>query len=299
MNDHTGLARHGRYDLAPLPDAPDRTWPNGARLALYVAVGIEDYAFGTGRTEDILPGTPQPDLVNASWRDYGNRVGAFALFDLLAAHGIRPAVLLNTAVYDTAPAVIAAARVAGAEFVAHGRSNSDCLADMTPADEAAYIAAVRARIAAKEGAPPQGWSSPWLAHSPRTLDLLAEHGFSYLADLRLDDRPVRLNTRSGDLVAMPYALELNDSSTIIGRQQSARDFAHMIIDEFDELLEASTSRPLVMSVVLHSFISGQPFRLRALRRAFQHIAARREGVWLATPGAIAQAALQQEMVPAS
>ena len=42
---------------------------------------------------------------------------------------------------------------------------------------------------------------------------------------------------------MPYALELNDSSTIIGRQASAREFADMIIDEFDEMLDAApTSR---------------------------------------------------------
>ncbi len=40
----------------------------------------------------------------------------------------------------------------------------------------------------------------------------------------------------------------------------------MIVDEFDELLERSEDQPLVMSVVVHSFISGAPFRLRALDR---------------------------------
>ena len=73
-----------------------------------------------------------------------------------------------------------------------------------------------------------------------------------MADLRLDDQPVRLNTRSGDLLAMPYALELNDSTTMVGRQASAREFTQMIIDEFDEMLEASRKQPLVMSIVLHA-----------------------------------------------
>jgi len=36
-------------------------------------------------------------------------------------------------------------------------------------------------------------------------------------------------------------------------------------------------------------IVGQPFRLRALRRALQHIAAQREHCWLTTAGAIASA----------
>ena len=95
------------------------------------------------------------------------------------------------------------------------------------------------------------------------------------------------NTRSGKLLCIPYALELNDSSTIIGRQASATDFAQMIIDQFDEMLEASAEQPLVMPLVVHSFISGQPFRLRALRRALAHIARHRDEVWFTTPGQIA------------
>lgn len=275
------------YDYSAIPLRPRGAWPNGAGLALYVALGIEDYAFGEGHTEDILPGTPQPDLVNTAWRDYGNRVGAFRLLDRLTAYGIQPAVLLNTAVYDSAPALIDALRAAGAEFVAHGQRNSDRLSDMAEADERAYIAATADRIEREEKRRPLGWSSPWLAHSPRSLDLLAEQGFGYLLDLRLDDQPVWLRTRAGSLLAIPYAAELNDSTTIIGRQCSARDFADMVVDEFDEMLRASADQPLVLSLVVHSFISGQPFRLRALSRAFDHILAHRDRVWLTRPGDIA------------
>jgi hypothetical protein len=42
-----------------------------------------------------------------------------------------------------------------------------------------------------------------------------------------------------------------------------------------------------MSVVIHSFISGQPFRLRALRRALDHIVAHAKSVWITQPGEIA------------
>jgi hypothetical protein len=62
----------------------------------------------------------------------------------------------------------------------------------------------------------------------------------------------------------------------------------MIVDEFTEL--AATPHPVVMSVVLHSFISGVPFRLHAVRRALKRIAAA-EGVWLTTPREIHRAVL--------
>ena len=281
------LPTHGRYGYSPITRRPDYAWPNGARLAVYVALGVEDYRFGEGLTEDILPGASKPDFVNTSWRDYGNRVGGFRLLDRFASLGIVPAILLNTEVYDHAPDLLDAARRLGAEMVGHGLTNSDTLAGRDEADEAAYLKAVADRIAAHEGAPPRGWSSPWLAQTERTFDLLGEAGYSYLLDLRLDDQPVWLRTRGRPLLALPYGLELNDSSTVIGRGAGADEFARMIVDEFEELLAAAEERPLVMSIVVHSFISGAPFRLRALTRALRHIAGRRERVWLATPGAIA------------
>ena len=41
-----------------------------------------------------------------------------------------------------------------------------------------------------------------------------------------------------------------------------------------------------MSVVLHSFILGQPHRLRRFRRGIEHIMEQRERVWLTRPGDI-------------
>ncbi len=272
-----------RYSYNGLPLRPPGRWPGGARLAVYVCVGLESYRPGDGQTEDILPGVPAPDLVNSAWRDYGNRVGAFRLFDRLHAHGIAPTVLLNTDVYGEAPDVVVAARAVGAEMVGHGVSNSDTLAGLTPDRERAYLRQVADAIAAAGDAPPGGWSGPWLTHTPTTIDSLAETGYRYLLDLRFDDQPIWLKTASEPLLAIPYSAELNDSSTIVGRQASAREFAEMIVDEFDEQLLAAHEQPLVMSIVLHSFISGVPFRLRALTRALQHVAAAGDSVWLTQP----------------
>jgi peptidoglycan/xylan/chitin deacetylase (PgdA/CDA1 family) len=261
-------------------------WPDGRGLAVYVAIGIEAYREGRGQTEDILPGVPAPDHVNAAWREYGNRVGALRLIETLVQLAIPPTVLLNTLVYDAAPRVIDAARMAGAELVAHGISNSDSLSGMNAVEEAAYLAAAAARIEDEEGRRPGGWSSPWLAHTEHTIDLLPGAGYRYLLDLRFDDQPVWLASKSGPLLAIPYALELNDSSSVIGRQLPAGAFADAIIDEFEELRATAGDRPTVMSVVLHSFISGVPFRLRQVRRALERIAAHAETVWLTQPSMI-------------
>jgi allantoinase len=63
----------------------------------------------------------------------------------------------------------------------------------------------------------------------------------------------------------------------------------MIVDNFDEMLEQSKAQPLAMGVARHAYIVGQPFGLRHLRRALQHIARHRDEVWVATAGATAGA----------
>ena len=65
------------------------------------------------------------------------------------------------------------------------------------------------------------------------------------------------------------------------------------------MLEESARRPLVMSIVLHSFILGHPHRLRRFRRVIEHIVKRRDKVWLARPGDIYRhvAALPPGTVP--
>lgn len=277
------------WRYSAMPSRPPSRWPCGARVALWVAVGVEAYRPDDGRTEDILPRSSAPDLVNAAWRDYGNRVGAFRLLEGLAGLGIRPALLLNTDVYDEAPEVAAAARAADAEIVAHGHSNSDTLVEMTAAAERTYIETCRDRIAEAEGRAPQGWSSPWLQHRDTTLSHLKGAGFDYVLDFRLDDQPVWLSSAAGQILSIPYAAELNDSTTMIGRHADAAGFARMIVDEF-EALRAAGDQAVVMSVVLHSFISGQPFRFRPVHDAISHVVASGD-VWLATPADIHRAVL--------
>lgn len=290
------LKTHGRYGENPITGRQDYSWPGGARLAVYVALGVEAYSFGEGLTENLSPGgAPAHDVLNASWRDYGNRVGAWRLLELMREVDLPLTILLNTALYEECPALCAAFRAQGCEIVAHGYSNSDTMSGMTGVEEAAYIARVTADIARHETRPPKGWSSPWIAQTPTTPEALQAAGYDYLLDWCMDDQPAWLTTRGGRMLAIPYSQEINDSSTIIGRLATAADFADMVIDQFDQLLADSARQPVVMNVILHSFISGQPFRRRRIAEALTHIARHRDVIFATTPGGIADFLLTPEM----
>ena len=283
------LRSHGRYKFSGIATRPAGTWPGGARLAFYVAVNLEQYAFAEGLVEDLVPPMGQPDVMNYSWRDWGNRVGAWRLRDMFEGLGLIPSLLVNTSLYCETPELIAAYRTLGAPIVSHGRTNAETQAGLDEAAEAALIAQARDTIAANEGHPPQGWLGPWVSETERTPDLLQEAGFGYVLDWSMDDQPVWLSTRGGRILAVPYPQELNDANAVVLRRGSAPEFADMIVDAFDEMLEQGGPQPLVMGVALHAHVSGQPFRLRHLRRALQHIVSRRDQVWLADTDRIASA----------
>jgi peptidoglycan/xylan/chitin deacetylase (PgdA/CDA1 family) len=286
------LKSHGRYAYSPITKRPGYRWPNGAGLAVYIALNVEHYTFAEGLAEDLVPGMTQPDVLNASWREYGTRVGAWRLLDLFRSLDLPATILLNSAVCDHCPDLVVAFRTEGYEIAAHGRTNSESQADHSEQQERDLISQVTEAIAAAAGKPPVGWLSPWLSETDLTPDLLHEAGYKYLLDWCADDQPIWLKTRSGRVLSLPYSQEINDSAAIMGRFASASDFADMIIDQVDEMLEQAETAPLAFGLALHTNIIGQPFRLRQLRRALSHIAALSERIWITRAADIAEVILE-------
>jgi len=290
------LPHHERFDYQPITRRADHVWPNGARLAVYLGFNLEHFAFGEGMGAGIGPVSPHPDVLNASWREYGNRVGAWRCMELFDQLALPCATLLNTALYDHCPELIAACVARGDELVGHGHTNAERQGTLHEAEERRLLALCRERIEQHSGVAPTGWLSPWISESHRTPDLLAETGYRYTLNWCHDDQPVAMRTRSGQrLWSVPYPQELNDIPMIVARQMDAKDFAQMVIDNFDEMREQARRQPLVMGLALHPYIVGQPYRLRHLRRALEHLARARDAgeIWFTTPGAICDAAEQQ------
>lgn len=197
------LRGHGRYDYSPIGERADYDWPDGRRLAVYVALNVEVFSFGEGKGAAIAP----PDQATGhniySWRDYGNRVGIWRLLELFDALGLPAEAQLNAAVYEHCPQIPAALRRRGDEILGHGITNSDEQGGLREPLEAALIAQVTETIERHEGARPWGWMSPWLSNSSQTPDLLQEAGYRYFMDWTCDDQPVWMRTRSGRILAMP------------------------------------------------------------------------------------------------
>ena len=280
------LATHGRYDYSAITKRPDFDWPGGKRLAVYIGLNLEHFAFGEGLGAELAPGGPQPDIINYAWRDYGNRVGAWRMLEMFDALDMPTSVLANSTMYDYAPDLMAAYSARGDEIVGHGRTNSERQSVLSPEDETALIAEATQVLTQAEGIAPRGWLSPWIAESAVTPDLLKRAGYTYTLNWCMDDQPVWMRTQHGPLLAIPYPQEVNDIPAVVARKDGGPAFAEMVRDNFDEMLEQSAHQSLVMGIALHPYLVGQPYRLRALRRVLQHICAHRDDIWLTRAGDI-------------
>ena len=293
---------HTRYDHSNITQRPTYDWPGGKRLAFYIALNIEHFAFGTGIGMDPAHRGGAQTTRNYAWRDYGNRVGNWRLFEILDELKLPATILLNSTVCYHYPDIVEKIKTRGDDVCGHGRSNAEVLKPFWEHDEARVIQECTEIIEKYVGVRPTGWMGPGALESNVTPDLLKEAGYTHLLDWPFDDQPIWMRTRSGPLLSVPYPMELNDAGTLVWRDHSGREFADMIVDQFEEMAEASEKQPLVFALALHGFIVGQPFRLRPLRQAIRHCVDKgRDRVWFTRAGDIAKycVGLPKGLIPGS
>jgi len=277
------------YDYWPYKDRPKIEWPDGKKLAFWIAPNIEFYELDPP-VNPSRPGWPKPspDVVGYSQRDWGNRVGHWRLMELLDKFNLRGSVSLNVALCDHHPEIIEACTERNWEFFSHGIYNTRFSYNMTEAQERAVIEDSIKTVEAATGQRIRGYLAPALTHTERTFDLLAEYDFWYSCDLFQDDQPQPLKTKTGRLLSMPYSLEVNDVITYGALAMNPWRYADILKRHFDQLLEESNETGCVMCIPLHAYLVSQPHRLRPFTEALAHITAHKDDVWFATGAEIAR-----------
>jgi peptidoglycan/xylan/chitin deacetylase (PgdA/CDA1 family) len=281
------LTEPERYEYLPLIDRPQIRWPQQARLAFWVAPNIEFYEIdppdGQGRPLWLRP---QPDVLNYSLRDYGNRAGVWRVIDALDRFGVRASVSLNAAMCDHMPEIVAACVERQWELFSHGIYNTRLISGMTEDEIRRVIGDSVETIRLHSGRDVTGWLAPAISTTETFFDLLPEFGIKYTVDMMPDDQPIPIKVRQGRLIAVPYSTEINDVRIMEVRGYPADKWAAMIKAAFDQLYQEGADNGMVLCMPLHPFVIGQPHRIDALHDVLQHVTAHKD-VWLTTAGEIA------------
>ena len=252
-------------------------WPWGGPLAVTVVVPIEHHTLTPSGKPFKPPGamvTPYPDLRHYTTRDYGNRVGVWRILDALKARGLKATFPFNADQLERLAPLVRAIVDDGHEVAAHGLS-ADRIhwSGLEPGVESGWIAEVRARFDAA-GLKPRAWLSPARQQSFATLDLIAEAGFDVCLDWEMDETPVAMATTGGPVVAVPLSNELDDRLLLIDKRQSEDDWAAQVLEAADYLTQdADRFGGRSLGFTLTPYVSGQPFRMHAVERVLDALAA--------------------------
>ena len=118
------------------------------------------------------------------------------------------------------------------------------------------------------GKRPRGWFGPGLTQTLDTVDHLAEAGVEYIGDYVLDDDPVTLKTKHGDIVALPYTFEVHDIVMMNLQHHDSEEFHARAMDHFNCLYAESAERAKIMAISCHPYLSGVPHRIAHVERTF-------------------------------
>ncbi|MDR3532461.1 MAG: polysaccharide deacetylase family protein [Rhodopila sp.] len=238
-----------------------RGWPKGRPLAVSVSIMLEGWAApdapGIGPMGNPLrPGVV--DLQGRSWADYGAKVGAWRLLDLLDREETRAVFYTSGVVAEQYPALPAAIAGRGHSVAAHGWSQGTLPAYVTHEQEAADIARCVDIITATAGSAPSGWLSPRCTPSAVTSDLLAAQGFKFHAEMFDSDLPYRIETPSGSLIGVPFTMEVNDMPLYV-RFGNEPDAFTRTLTKIVEGWPRLGSPYACLDITLHAHVFGRPY----------------------------------------
>lgn len=259
-----------RLPYSAIVDRAPLRLPRGVRLVVWPIVNVEVWDIGRAMPRQALPPptgvTMLPDVPHWAWHEYGMRVGFWRLKATLDRLKITPTLSVNARVCIDYPRVAQAARDAGWEFMGHSYDQRPI--HLEPNQRAMIRKAVRV-IKAYTGKQPVGWLGPGFTETLDTPDLLAEAGIKYIADWPLDDEPCELRTKHGTLLSLPYSIELNDIAMMMVQHHPASEFMTRCMDYFDRVYAESRSRAKIMSIAVHPYISGTPYRIKYFEQVLE------------------------------
>jgi len=262
-----------RADFSAIVDRPPLKLPGGARIVVWTIVNYEVWDISRPMARQVLPaptGQPLlPDVPNWSWHEYGMRVGCWRFFDLYKRLNIRPTLSINARVCEDYPRVAGEARDLGWEFMGHAYEQGPI---HKVEDQRGMIFKSMDVIEKFTGKRPVGWLGPGLTQTLDTPENLAEAGVKYIGDWVYDDEPTVIRTAKGPLVTLPYTVELNDIPMMIVQHHESDHLYRRFTESFDRLYEESKDRAKFISVAIHPYISGQPFRIKALEAIYDYVA---------------------------
>jgi hypothetical protein len=241
-----------------------------------------------GWTDDSAPGIGPMgnplkagvlDLQARSWAEYGPKVGAWRLLDILQKLDVRAVFYVSGLLAERYPELMKAIVAAGHAVAAHGWGQNIIPSYQTDDEETRDLERCLKAISAATAQRPMGWLSPRCTPSARTSALLAKWGFDWHADFFDSDLPYRHQTPNGAIAAVPFTMEVNDMPLYVRYGAEPEAFTRIlerIVGNWPRL-----GRPAgCLDITVHAHVFGRPFGAIEFMNCLEAARRYEEWAWL-------------------
>jgi peptidoglycan/xylan/chitin deacetylase (PgdA/CDA1 family) len=258
-------------------------WPDGARCAVALSFDCDH--------ETTELGAGAHAVGRLAWGEFGRRVGAPRILELLAAHGVRASFFVPAVVALLDPDEPRRITAHGHEIGLHGWIHENTSLLQRDVERELMLRA-RDVLEKAAGIAPVGHRAAQWDLSPHTMALVKELGLDYDSSMMADEAcyEILLEGEPSGVVEVPVEWSRDDAVYLgFARNPATRPYMppravlDIFMKEFDEAYEQGG----LFQLVLHPFIIGYRSRLWVLDELIRH-ARSRQGVWFGAHAEVAR-----------
>lgn len=255
--------------------------PQGKGIIVHIALNLEIWPFDQPMPRAILQAPhgqqPKPDIANFSWVEYGLRCGLPRLVRELRKRRLPASNIMNARFPAIYPTAAKAAVEAEWSIIGHSVVQRSLALEN---DEVKTIGESLSILESELGYRPRGWLGPGFGETLNTPDHLNAAGIEFVLEWMVDDLPAWMHTKHGPMMALPYALDLNDVTIFALEKHTANEYVKRFEDTLSVFELETECNPRVLTLALHPHIIGVPYRFGALCKVLDILQKRSDTIFM-------------------
>lgn len=255
--------------------------PQGKGIIVHIAINLEIWPFDQPMPRAILQAPhgqqPKPDIANFSWVEYGLRCGLPRLIRELSKRELPASNIMNARFPEVYPTAARAAVEASWSIIGHSVVQRSLVLEK---DEEKTIAESLSILDSALGHRPRGWLGPGFGETLDTPDHLKAAGMEFVLEWMVDDLPAWMQTKHGPMIALPYALDLNDVTIFALEKHVANEYVNRFEDTLSVFEREIEFNPRVLTLALHPHIIAVPYRFGAFCKVLDILQKRSDTIFM-------------------
>jgi len=258
-------------------------WKDDKKVAVIIDVAYECWTdnnySGVGPMGNILkPGFIDTNAI--SWGRYGVVRGIHRLLDILRKHKVQASFMVNGVIAELYPEDVKKVFEAGHSIHAHSYGMDVIPVYLDEVQEKINIEKTTLAIQNACGYRPNGWISPRATRGPNSAKLLIDAGYKWHSDAMDDDLPYIEKYENGNLMAIPFTMEINDMPHAIRYGNQPEEMVSTFIKTLDWMVKEDSNSSL-MNFTAHTHVYGRPAGAVIFDQLIEHTL-KRNDIWVAT-----------------